>query len=250
MTTATPIQNSYNPQYVVGYDIFADLAAAKTLAQDIGRKFEPVDIDASLYRAATAYILEYQNAVGNGTRARFDFMESMMISFDSYRGSLTVGQIKGILNVMRADLIRTEAKAEEPKQVEMAQDGKHLVRNGTYTIILNGDDDYVTLKIKAAKFAKDMPEGTQMACYLSGADNESDFTGFAFVQGRTAKVWSRFRNNSRIGDALRILLNGGDDDAGERYAMASGNCYCCNRKLTVPASLHRGLGPVCAAKGG
>ena len=36
----------------------------------------------------------------------------------------------------------------------------------------------------------------------------------------------------------------------EAYAIGSGKCACCGRTLTVPASVHRGLGPDCAKKYG
>ena len=36
----------------------------------------------------------------------------------------------------------------------------------------------------------------------------------------------------------------------ERYAMLSGRCSRCGATLTVPASLYRGMGPVCAQKEG
>jgi len=34
----------------------------------------------------------------------------------------------------------------------------------------------------------------------------------------------------------------------EAHALSSGNCLACLRTLTVPASIHRGLGPDCAAR--
>ena len=34
----------------------------------------------------------------------------------------------------------------------------------------------------------------------------------------------------------------------EAYALLSSRCARCNRTLTVPASIHRGLGPECAQK--
>ena len=36
--------------------------------------------------------------------------------------------------------------------------------------------------------------------------------------------------------------------AGWKYADATGRCYICNKKLTVEASIHKGLGPDCAKK--
>jgi hypothetical protein len=35
-----------------------------------------------------------------------------------------------------------------------------------------------------------------------------------------------------------------------RYGRATGNCSCCGRELTDPASIAAGIGPVCAEKYG
>lgn len=149
-----------------------------------------------------------------------------------------------------------------------------LVRDGTYTVVFTHDEvrhysdgdsiaadveERRTLRLRdATSWAKDLPAGSQVAEFLSGPDNETDFTGFAFVVNGKPRVWRRFResgstltralpNESRIVQALEHLL-GMDDpsEAGYRYALESSRCYRCNHKLTVPASIHRGLGPVCA----
>jgi hypothetical protein len=116
-----------------------------------------------------------------------------------------------------------------------------------FTVIFNDDlNDYVTLRLKDCAF-DDMPEGTQIAEYLSGPDNEQDYTGFAFVLGDVIRVWKRFNHESRPVIALKALLQSDDFyKYGEAYAKVSGNCFRCGRTLTVPISLHRGLGPVCA----
>lgn len=104
----------------------------------------------------------------------------------------------------------------------------------------------MTLRIKPCTFTKDHE---QVACYLSGPDNESSYTQFAFVDGRKRGVWNRYKSSARIVEALDVLLNGDADDAGRRYAMQSGNCYICNRTLTTPESIERGIGPICAEGG-
>ena len=38
------------------------------------------------------------------------------------------------------------------------------------------------------------------------------------------------------------------EKAGLAYAMATNHCYRCNKELSVPASIHRGMGPECAKK--
>jgi SNF2 family DNA or RNA helicase len=46
--------------------------------------------------------------------------------------------------------------------------------------------------------------------------------------------------------SLLALLTGDYESMGLSYAMNSGRCWKCGRELTVPASIHRGLGPDCA----
>lgn len=121
------------------------------------------------------------------------------------------------------------------------------IPNGTYTLVF--EDDRRTLRLRSADWAKDLPPGSQVAEFLSGADNESDYTGFAFIVKGQPRVWKRFRDDQLIVTALRALLGLDEEavkEAGYRYALESSRCYRCNRTLTVPASIHRGLGPVCA----
>lgn len=133
--------------------------------------------------------------------------------------------------------------------------------NGTYTIVLNEQGDYRTLRLVDAPESFNKPVGTQIAQYLSGSDNEHNYTGFAFVIGKTAYIWNKYKvsvaqgNNrkhvSQLASALETLLQADRDqqaDYGQAYAIESGNCWACGRKLTVPASLARGLGPICAEK--
>lgn len=127
-----------------------------------------------------------------------------------------------------------------------------IVRDGTYTVEM-GDGTHVTLRFRKATWAKDLPDGSQVIEFLSGSDNEFDYTGFAFMVNGRPRVWSKFRAESRITAALQFLLTGDVDEAHERflekaeaYALESGNCMRCLRKLTVTESITRGLGPVCA----
>lgn len=129
--------------------------------------------------------------------------------------------------------------------------GTRTLENGTYTVV-RPDGTYVTLRVKAHWEADRAARGDQVVQYLSGPDNTTNFTGFAFLNGTNARVWSRMvgRVNNQNA-ALCHLLNQGVEDratARETYALRSGRCSNCGRRLTVPASLHRGLGPECARR--
>lgn len=93
----------------------------------------------------------------------------------------------------------------------------------------------------------------RVAGYLAGSDNEGDYVGFAFINGSSVTVWSKYRKGyDRQALALGVLV--GDRAArmaaGEAYAQESSRCFACNRMLTVPSSISAGRGPDCAAKGG
>lgn len=124
------------------------------------------------------------------------------------------------------------------------------VPDGTYTVV-RSSGEYRTLRLRSADWATDLPAGSQVAEFLSGPDNGLDFTGFAFVVKGRMRVWKKYRDDSEVVQALQALLTADEQersDMGFAYALKSERCYLCGHKLTVPASIHRGLGPVCAGK--
>lgn len=128
--------------------------------------------------------------------------------------------------------------------------GRPQLNLGTYTIIDDKTAQYRTIRLQECPEGFNKEPGTQIAQFLSGPDNNSDFTGFAFIYpGRHPYVWKKYHGNTNLCYNLGILLE--HDDAikyGEAYAIESGRCYHCNRKLTVPVSIFSGLGPTCAKK--
>lgn len=130
-----------------------------------------------------------------------------------------------------------------------------VVKDGTYTIVLDEQGTYRTLQVVTIEDAATLrrynnPQGTQIVKYLSGPDNEANYTLFATLKGEKAEI-IRGKGDSLSTQALSVLINAGSEqriDYGAAYAMQSGRCWRCGRKLTVPASLHRGMGPICAEK--
>jgi len=124
--------------------------------------------------------------------------------------------------------------------------------HGFYTVA-DGKGGWVTLRIGTPAWA----EGKTTIAFLNGADNTTKYKDFAFVTPQGFKVFRTQTTNHRVIAAAEFLLTGAVDEAraefmnqAEAYAMSSNNCLCCLRVLTVPASVHRGLGPVCAKKYG
>jgi len=126
----------------------------------------------------------------------------------------------------------------------------HFVTPGYYTVVFDAErDDRITIRVRPHWEEEKARKGDLVAAYLAGPDNTSDYVGFAFLTPHAEKrmwnVWKRFSSNERLAHALEVLHTAGPEAAGLEYAMRSGNCYRCGRVLTVPASICRGLGPVC-----
>lgn len=119
--------------------------------------------------------------------------------------------------------------------------------DGTYTVVF-ADGSYRTLRIRTQPEDSSFAPGKRIVSYLNGPDNYANYRGFAFY-GDDGKihVWKKFSAESKLIEAANILLQD-PQKAGLAYALESGNCYCCGKKLTVPASICAGLGPICQKK--
>lgn len=202
------------------------IEAVIEMRKQLGRKFEVDDVMVNwplLSQAAYDYLETYTGS--------FEFLLEVQQQYE-LSSKLTAAQVKGVLNCLCAQQSREEV-------VE-------VVPNGTYTVV--DGNQRTTIKIDTCHF-KDVQPGTQMGLYMSGSDNERDFVSFCFIRGDKANLWSRYKDNLKLRKAVDILLRPDTYKAcGEAYALQSGRCYKCGRKLTVPVSLHRGLGPVCAGE--
>jgi len=229
-----------------------DLELAARISTQLGRKFEAGDVTHELAAAAQRYL--------DGYTGNFSFLTSLLANGAQRRYGLTTGQAKGVLNCMVADYRKQQETTPTFASIPVVPDGKYTVvfntpRNPDNPTADEDADDYVTLRLKTP--IQGNFKGRQIAAYLSGPDNNSNYTGFATVDGSAAHVWQRFTASPtfhRPIAALSVLLNMDPDTqqlAGLAYALRSGNCYRCGRTLTVPASLYRGMGPICAqGKGG
>lgn len=143
------------------------------------------------------------------------------------------------------DRVKSQPKHTAPPAVTGGTEPKP----GTYTLV-KPNGEYRTVQIAHAKWA----DNKLVASYLSGPDNTVAYTGCAFVGGGVVRMWKKFKDDGELAQDVRDLIALNDPttahekflELAEMYAMESGHCMRCGKKLTVPASLHRGLGPVCA----
>lgn len=153
---------------------------------------------------------------------------------------LTIPQARAVANAFERE--------DHPVSVEAP-----VIRDGKYTVIFNEEgDDYVTLRLSTPNHGSFKDK--QIASYLNGPDNNRNYKGFAFTNGKSFNTWRAYAEPQQIKRqkiALALLLTDNDPGLfGYNYSLQSGNCFICGRTLTVPASLHRGMGPICAANTG
>lgn len=109
---------------------------------------------------------------------------------------------------------------------------------------------YRTFRLRTQGLDDDFMPGKQIIEVLSGPDNERDYQSFGHLiplgeRGVRLQVWKRHQGKETLIKDARAFL---DDPHGEAVTPSI-NCFRCGRTLTVPASVHNGLGPECAKKG-
>jgi hypothetical protein len=130
-----------------------------------------------------------------------------------------------------------------------------VVFNGTYTVI-SPTGDHRTFQIKTQKETSRFCPGKRVVSILNGPNNEADYLGFGFVEDGGINVWSARKSNrptypslwEQYAKMLWSLITEGEQSRfyvkGARIEVSK-RCLICNRKLTHPASLEKGIGPEC-----
>ena len=132
------------------------------------------------------------------------------------------------------------------------------VPDGTYTVIRGGA--HKTYQLRTQSDNDVFKPGVQLMRKLIGPDNEADFKSVAEYVGDQAPqtpqtqhyngchVWAAHAASRIEIEDDWLVIRRNPEANGMAYAMRSGRCWNCNRKLTVPASLHSGLGPECSGR--
>lgn len=123
------------------------------------------------------------------------------------------------------------------------------VANGTYTLTNPASGGYRTYRVQT--WERDVGGSVELSRVLQllvGSDNEGDFVGFAFLTDRGPSVWRRFQSandKNQWGRLAWWFWKTVAEGEGPLQAQLSKRCLRCNRKLTTPESLERGVGPEC-----
>jgi len=171
------------------------------------RKFDDGDVTPELTQAGLAYLKDYS---GN-----FAYLIQLKTVAPE---RLSTGQIRGILNCGRAEILRANDVKDAP-----------VIPNGRYAIDIDG---------KLRFFRVNSPESGKWAGFTFV--NEIIGGGFAEDRGFAIKYGFKATVLSIIGDDPKSAM--------ARYGLNMGKCGVCNRDLTDEESRMIGIGPVCRNK--
>lgn len=124
-----------------------------------------------------------------------------------------------------------------------------MIPAGMYTVVYP-DGQYRTMRVK---YGKDSMAGKVLIGYKD-ANATYGWQYFGFLTDSGVAFWRKFAAMQpddrlyRIKRAVNTVLTQ-PQVCGLAYAQREGRCCRCGLTLTVPASLHAGLGPDCAGKG-
>ena len=139
------------------------------------------------------------------------------------------------------------------------------VHNGTYTLS-SPTGNHVTIKLRTVRTGK--LAGERIVELLTGPCNETDYLGLGFWNDERCQVnvWRRHSsgagpiaanryspdwnaNEKKLAVFVGLATCSGVWEARGYEMLKSGACLRCNRTLTTPESIARGVGPECASKG-
>lgn len=175
------------------------------LAVKNDRKFVDSDIDNVLRLAAVRYLAAY--------RGDFDYLVDMQATYARYT-RLSDGQVRGVLNCMRAEYLRSNAPADA--------DADPVTDVGLYRNPNNG----TIYKVQKAKTT-----GNLYAKKLVLVDRYGDKPKVTFEYAPGLRF---------LKAAWKMTL-----DEAEAFGALYGQCVRCGRTLTVKESVAASMGPVC-----
>jgi hypothetical protein len=170
-------------------------------------KFVDEDVTPELHKAGLAYLATY---VGG-----FTYLVDLKRRNPA---NLSVGQVRGILNCIRAEVLRAQDVGEGAGEPLMVNDGRYAV--------------LMTDKLRF--FRVNTPTEGRWAKFT--------FVNEVFGGGNKIAI----RNRQVRESVLTAIAN--DPDALARYGQELGECGVCGRELTDEQSRAIGIGPVCREK--
>jgi hypothetical protein len=165
-------------------------------------------------------------------------------------------------------MVETLVKPAMQGQLLIPTTIRHYVMGGnsTFTLKSKATGKRLTFKVKSATKNRDafwstgnQDRTTYFVSVLSGPDNSNDFRYIGLLKQHgdghydfmhTAKSPGRDSESFATFKWFWNLLEQGCHVSPGIEFWHEGSCCICGRKLTVPESVARGVGPECASKGG
>lgn len=226
-----------------------------SLRKELMRKYEASDVTVGEFRGDLAELAERYVSTYQGT---FEFVQDLVISQRKY-GYLTPGQAKGALNCIVAEYNRyierrRAQESEETFEVDLTS-VKWRIPDGKFTLVRGGEANK-TYKIKTLdqdhcdRYQK--PTGTRMMMFLSGPDNQSDYSLCAWVMPNGKLVpRGEYKEGTPLMIGAQMLLDmdrSGALATAKAFALWSNRCAICGAELTDATSIEMGIGPICRSK--
>lgn len=213
---------------------------------------------ANVTASRKAYIVDFENPHGKPVRVWIPLSQSRIEN-----GILLVAEWlleprrEGIGSMLKAGykcLVGQAIKVEEAPSVAPAFDRpafkSAVINKGFFTVEEEGE------KHRTFRF-KTNAKGQTIIGLMIGQNNITDYAWFGFVDGETIRFWKNARSGwPQVTVTLPIsheainecfeAIKGNVEGAGLRYATYYKHCSRCNKVLTTPESLERGLGAECA----
>jgi Family of unknown function (DUF6011) len=206
-----------------------------------GRKFEVTDLTPQLEAAARVVALAW--VAPNATHWANNFMADMKYRSGKAKG-MSVGQAKGVLNVVRAEATPKAPKVEVVGQVAL---NAAKVRTARFRVVAT-DGQSIAVRISIPTMWTDAPKGTRKLSYRSA---EGWTTAGKIAPEGTVNVFKKVGPvvEARLRSALEILANADDDLVYIlAFALEGSECGFCGLELDTQESLKVGYGPTCAKK--
>ena len=117
------------------------------------------------------------------------------------------------------------------------------IYNGDHTLTNNRTTEHWTFSIRTQKETSRFHPGERLISVLAGPDNNASWRAIGVVEEGGINL---FRRGSMmlITNILFDMLTGRCEFVDWELLSAT-TCIVCNRKLTTPTSIRRGIGPIC-----
>jgi len=138
-----------------------------------------------------------------------------------------------------------------------AADARNFMLSGcaTFTAVSKTTGTRFTFRVSQPKNERGSATAPHFVALMNGPDNESNYQYLGVVRNRTDYAHGHKSRVSPDAPSARAFawvfdqLVARDTIPPALEVWHEGRCGRCNRKLTVPSSIARGLGPECAGRG-